>query len=146
MKIKWSFILVISFIGLALNVNGQQRFKKNRGERVESMKIAFLTQKMNLIPKEAAVFWPLYNERREKLEGLQREFKIKELQINGENEASAKELIYLNLSKEQTKLDLQKMYYEKFITAISARKTILLKSAEKQFKKELLREIRRRKK
>ena len=32
-----------------------------RGGRIESLKIAFLTKKLNLSPEEAQRFWPIYN-------------------------------------------------------------------------------------
>lgn len=35
---------------------------KHHGQKIESQKIAFITEKMNLTVEEAQAFWPLYNE------------------------------------------------------------------------------------
>lgn len=144
MKTNLFILFAILFLVNVVQVDAQHRFKNKRAERVESMKVAFLSQKMDLTPAEATVFWPVYNELREKLEELQREHKIKELQVRGEDESAARELIYLNLANEQKKLDLHKEYFEKLFDIISARKVILLKTAEDQFRRELLKEIRNR--
>src|ERR1035437_4885758 len=43
-----------------------------RKEKMESMKIAFLTQKLDLTPDEAQKFWPVYNEFQKKREELRK--------------------------------------------------------------------------
>jgi hypothetical protein len=45
------------------------------------MKIAFLSRNLDLTPDEAIHFWPVYNELQENIRDLQRDYKIKELQI-----------------------------------------------------------------
>jgi len=42
--------------------NGMGDFAKQWQERIESEKIAFLTNEMSLTPKEAQTFWPVYNQ------------------------------------------------------------------------------------
>ena len=44
------------------NRNGMGDFAKQWQERLESEKIAFLTNEMSLTPKEAQAFWPIYNQ------------------------------------------------------------------------------------
>lgn len=82
--------------------------------------------------------------KKDNIRNLQRDYKIKELQIKGDDEASARELIALNINKEQNKLDFQKEFFEKLIDTITARKVILPHQAEEQLRKELLKEIRKR--
>ncbi|AMS27590.1 hypothetical protein AEM51_11760 [Bacteroidetes bacterium UKL13-3] len=33
-----------------------------KNDKIESYKIAFITERLNLSPKDATVFWPVYNE------------------------------------------------------------------------------------
>jgi Spy/CpxP family protein refolding chaperone len=42
--------------------NNMGDFAKQWQERIESEKIAFLTNEMSLTPKEAQTFWPVYNQ------------------------------------------------------------------------------------
>ena len=60
------------------NRNGMGDFAKQWQERLESEKIAFLTNEMSLTPKEAQSFWPLYNqaqkEQREAIEASMKAF------------------------------------------------------------------------
>ena len=144
MKTKILYLSTIVFLLTVFDLHSQNRVNNNRSERVESMKIAFLSRNLNLTPDEAILFWPVYNELHENIQLLQRDYKIKERQLKGGDEATARELITLNINKEQNKLDLQKQYYEKLINIITARKVILLHQAEEQFRKELLKEIRKR--
>jgi hypothetical protein len=39
-----------------------------RREQIESMKIAFLTKRLDLTPEEAKKFWPVYNQYSEELD------------------------------------------------------------------------------
>ena len=36
--------------------------RKKEFERIQSEKIAFITQELDLSPEEAQVFWPVYNQ------------------------------------------------------------------------------------
>jgi hypothetical protein len=42
-------------------------------ERLESAKIGFLTQKLDLSPREAEKFWPVYNQYQKELKALAKE-------------------------------------------------------------------------
>ena len=69
MKIKSIIIVLVLFMG---NVSFSQdcpNYKENR-EKIESEKVAFLTEKLDLSVKEAQVFWPTYNEYQKKREDI----------------------------------------------------------------------------
>ena len=58
-----SVLLVLSAQAFAQNNNSNMGdFAKQWQERLESEKIAFLTNEMSLTPKEAQAFWPIYNQ------------------------------------------------------------------------------------
>ncbi len=44
-----------------LSFESSAQRKSGRGEEIEAYKIGFLTQKLDLSPQEAKVFWPIYN-------------------------------------------------------------------------------------
>jgi len=59
---KTFIIFSVLFVGLTLNLQAQQRpnnFKNN--DKIKALKTAFITEALDLSPKEAEKFWPIYN-------------------------------------------------------------------------------------
>lgn len=61
--------MISALLALSVSAFGQGNVQGNMGdiakqwqERLESEKIAFLTNEMSLTPKEAQAFWPVYNQ------------------------------------------------------------------------------------
>ncbi len=122
---------------------------ESKNDKIETMKIAFLTNKLNLTAKEAQLFWPLYNEYNQKMDALRKAKKSEYDEIKSKNGTpSDKEIaVYMEevfLTK-QKELDLQKEYYNKYIKILPMKKVAQLYQAENQFKKELLRIIKDKK-
>ena len=46
--------------------------QESKSDKVEAMKVGFITNKLELTAKEAQTFWPLYNEYNSKLEKLRK--------------------------------------------------------------------------
>jgi hypothetical protein len=139
-KILFTLILLCSLSSWA---------QESKSDKVEALKIAFLTNKLELTSKEAQAFWPLYNEYNTKMEKLRKSKKsdFDELKNKGEN-LSEKELeIFMNeiFATRQKELDLQKEYFEKYSKVLPMKKVALLYQAENQFKRELLRKIKEKK-
>ena len=44
-------------------------------EKIESMKVTFLNNKMNLTPEEAQKFWPVYNQYKNEVKALRKDKK-----------------------------------------------------------------------
>ncbi len=131
---------------IASNLVAQQESKH---EKLEAMKIAFITEKLSLTTKEAQSFWPVYNEYSQKIEKLRKTKRsdLGELKINIEN-SSDKEIeallsdVFDAKSKE---IELQKEYYSKYTKVLPIKKVALLYQSEHQFKKELLKRIKDKK-
>jgi hypothetical protein len=131
---------------IASNLVAQQESKL---EKLEAMKIAFITEKLSLTTKEAQNFWPIYNEYSQKIEKLRKTKRsdLGELKINIEN-SSDKEIeallsdVFDAKSKE---IELQKEYYFKYTKVLPIKKVALLYQSEHQFKKELLKRIKDKK-
>ena len=138
-KIWWVIILTGFYSVAALSQNNDKK------EKIESFKVAFITQKLNLTTKEAQLFWPVYNEYLDKIEVLKnsRKKELRSASINIES-YSDKDLELMSdnefLSKEK-EVELGKEYFNKFKSVIPVKKVILLYKAEDEFKRELLRQI-----
>lgn len=123
--------------------------QESKADKVEAMKVGFITNKLELSAKEAQTFWPLYNEYNSKLEKLRKSKKsdFDELKNKGENLTDKELVSFMNeiFATKQKELDLQKEYYEKYAKVLSVKKVALLYQAENQFKRELLRKIKEKK-
>ncbi len=117
-------------------------------DKIKSLKIAFITERLNLSSEEAAIFWPVYNEHEATLE---------ELRIRERTEMRGRLRNFQNMSDQQIRslmdeyLDLQNernqknvAFLERMADLIGARKTFLLIKAEDDFKKRLLQQIQQR--
>jgi Spy/CpxP family protein refolding chaperone len=105
----------------------------DRGEKIEALRIAFITQELNLTPQEAQKFWPVYNQYRGDMKTLHDNFKP----AQGGAQLTAEQ----QLDFEQKKLDLKKRYKAQFEGAVGKDKVNQLYNIEQKFH-EKLKELR----
>jgi hypothetical protein len=138
-------LLVSTGITFAQGRGGNQEKREN----IEAMKIAFITQKLELTPEEAQQFWPVYNQYSEKTKELRKKRKQGNREARQQNfdELSDKEVEQLvndDIANRQKELDLQKEYNEKFKTILPIKKVAKLYAAEEQFKVILINKLKDR--
>ncbi len=120
------------------------RNQPDRKQKIESYKIGFITEKLNLTPQEAQKFWPVYNEYQAKKQDIQKSLagKYKDYRLSKEaTEKQATELIDSSLYEMQANLDLARDYYGKLKAILPPQKIVLLFNAERQFRRELLQRL-----
>lgn len=112
-------LLPILFLICTLTSVAQERGDQDpNGSKVEALKIAYLTKKLNLSPQEAQRFWPIYNNYANELRSTKKD------QRN--NRAS-------ELETEQKILDIRKKYNAEFGKVLNAEKVNTLFRSEKDF-------------
>ncbi|NER10954.1 hypothetical protein SAMN06265375_10263 [Muriicola jejuensis] len=117
-------------------------------DKIKSLKIAFITERLSLTSDEAAVFWPVYNEHEDALEALRLrerdEIRNKLQNFRSMSDQQIQNLMddYLELQEERNRKNTA--FLKRMANLISARKTFLLIKAEDDFKKRLLQQIRQR--
>ncbi|HRY32741.1 MAG TPA: hypothetical protein P5531_07210 [Bacteroidales bacterium] len=118
------------------------------GDKVGALQVAFLTRELNLTEDEAKVFWPVYNEFKEKRKTLSKQFREKygekEQSPDKLSEAQCKEIVDNQIVQEQRMLDLKKEYHSRFLAVLPAAKVLALYEAEKKFRKVLLERLKER--
>ncbi len=144
---KRALFLCVLFAGLG--VVGLQAQQPSSGagrnhQRIEAMRVSFITSEMQLTPDEAAVFWPIYNEYRDKMRTIRQSGVELDKPVMDLSEDEARAFIEQRLNKEEDLLKLKREYYLRLREVVSARKLILLERAERKFKERLLREMRTR--
>lgn len=145
-KIYLSLVLffVIS-ITIAQPGGGPPHDMKDQTEKVEAMKVAFFTQRLNITVSEAKVFWPVYDQYQKELNEL-RDKHRKDLRKHATNESKLSEKDYELMADgemlfRQNELDIMKKYHAQLKTVISMEKLAGLYKAEIDFKRELLRQL-----
>lgn len=139
MKFNLKYIFVILLLAFGLPVLAQS----GKQDKVEALKVSFITQKVNLTTQEAQSFWPVYNEYTDKIKFARRNFRRAYNDVpDFKTDAEAESYLNAELKLKQTELDLHKEYFEKFKKIIGAKKTGLLRKAEEEFKKEIIKTIK----
>ncbi len=121
MKIFFLVILVTYSASFAI----AQPDNGKKGERIQALKIAFITQRLELSSDEAQRFWPVYQR----------------------YENDLRQLILANkggdvIDNEEKVLNLRKRYRSEFVLVIGQEKMNKLFTAEKDFRGALLRKLR----
>ena len=96
-----------------------------KAERIQALKIAFITQRLELSSEEAQRFWPIYNNYENELK-----------QLNMENRGGDV------IDNEERVLNLRKRYRSEFVRVLGQPKMGKLFTAEKDFRSALLRRLR----
>jgi len=149
MKTLQIYVIVAIFFISGLSF-GQE--VKNPGEKVRSLKIAYITQELELTAKEAEKFWPVYNEYDRKIRGLERNERMKVRTIIKESndyknltDNQADEILNRIYKIERQIFDTKKEMDQKLSKVISKKKILRLKHIEREFVRNLMNRLRSRK-
>lgn len=137
-KITYLLLLICSFqLGF-----GQE--KDARKEKIKTLKIAFISQKLDLTSEEAEKFWPVYNKYDEKIMQLKEEqLKLKLQNRNLTGEEALKKIEEAE-QKEAEIMALKKKMRTELIPIITAEKVLKLEQLEHEFHRKLLEKLRER--
>jgi hypothetical protein len=132
-----------AFQTLAIMLVSTFVFAQNRAEgieRIKTLKIGFITEKLKLTSEQATTFWPVYNE----FDSQRMELR-KETRKNIQNSSSepTKRLDALDaLRKKEHKLEDE--YASKFRKVLSPEQAVNLYKVEEEFRKMLINQIQER--
>lgn len=120
------FLLICVFITGSFQFVGAQT-KQNREEKIESLKIAFITEKLQLTSDEAKKFWPVYND-------YERE--VKTIAANSKNVGV--------IENEENLVAVKKKYRPSFEKILGTEKMNKLFIAEREFRNLLIKRLKNR--
>ena len=137
------YIYLVAIIAtISLNVMAQ------KGERLEAMKIGFITERLNLSSDEAKVFWPVYNKFTDDLKKLRQSTKGKISEEMADmpamTDAEAEKVLNDMVNFKINEAELIKKYAAEFKKILPVKKVVLLFKAENDFKRELLKKLAQR--
>lgn len=138
MKTITSIVFIISFSIFS--------FAQPNRDKIKTLKIAFITEKLDLSEKEAQQFWPVYNAFEEEHFKLRRQSYNSKKNINFETlkEEEAVTILKEMRSLETKRITLKNNFIDDLSKIISAKKIILLEKAEDDFKHKMFEEFKSR--
>ena len=134
-------LMMSSFTFLAQEKTKKEE-RKQRTERIEQAKVAFISKELELSTAEAEAFWPIYNEMQSKIKEHRKSIKrtLKELKtdsLNQDDKIYEKVLNQTHDGQVQT-LEIKKEYTRKIGDLLGYKKVFELGDAEIAFKKRLV--------
>src|SRR3978361_2244622 len=115
---KYILILFV-MVGCFSGVKAQDPGDDTRAEKIQSLKIAFITQKLQLTSDEAEKFWPIYNQYDNEIKNLNKNAPV--------------------IETEEKLLNIRKKYVPSFEKVIGSQKVNKLFNAESDFRAILIR-------
>ena len=123
---KQLILILTLFFGSFSFATAQNDNKESRTEKVQALKIAFITQKLELTSTEAQKFWPIYN---------RYETDLRQVIIDNRVGGDA-------IDNEEKVLNVKKKYRTEFSNVIGPSKTTILFNAEREFRGVLMRQLK----
>lgn len=133
-----SIILTLFLISFWANAQNREAMKK-----IESARIALITERLGLSPNQAEKFWPVYREYNLQRRELRKEFRETRQGVDMKTltEEQSKLLIQTALDIKQKELNLEKDYSHRMTEVITTQQLFKLKNAEKDFQQMILKRI-----
>ena len=138
MKIRYIILLFTLF---TVNI-----FAQTKDEKIETLKIAYITEKLNLSKTEAQNFWQIYNTFEEKNDAIRDEMRSrrKNTDLEALSETEAKKLLSDMMKSNDERHHLFNKYMADLKAALPAKKIIILKKTEEEFRRKILEEYKKR--
>jgi len=118
-----------------------------RKEAIEARRIAFLTDRIGLTPEEARLFWPVYNQHRQKREEVNAAFRARWDRVKKVSDLSPEDAAAFGedqIRRLEQLIVLKRRFHEDLKRILSPMKIALLYEAERDFNRILFQEAKRR--
>ncbi len=138
---KYLYTLIFVLFSAALFAQNDEALRK-----IESAKIALITERLNLTPEQAEKFWPVYNEYFNRQREVRSEYTQlrKTIDPKTATEEENRQLLELGMQVKERQLQLEREYSERMLGVISNRQMVNLRKAEEDFRKMLVERVRQR--
>lgn len=146
-KIYFAVMIIVFSFSL---LKAQQGNMMQNHKKIETQRVVFITQSLDLSPEEAQQFWPIYNEMQKKIQVIHNDMRKmnKSFRKNNNELFSDKEIVAKCdsiLSFEKMQLDIKIEYFRKYKKILPPKKLIKFMNIERDFNKRLLNKISRHK-
>lgn len=111
-------------------------------DQIRAQRGAYITQRLQLSSQEAAHFWTVFNEYEERKATINEEFR--QSVVRPRTEAEAEQRIQRRFQQEADLLNLKREFFARLKEKVPATKLVMIPQAEREFRRNLLRQLRQR--
>ena len=138
-------ILLVLFL-----LSGTLLAQKEPNDRIHSLKIAFITEKLNLSTEEAQSFWPVYNAHRKQMRSVKSRKRnlltsLDDTRLETISDNDAKKTIIEIKELDIKEMELKNQFLEKLNPILTAPKILQLIKVETEFKRKLIKQLKHKK-
>lgn len=131
-------IIIALIVVLTLSDSYAQGGKRRQQmeDKIKSLQIAFITERLSLTPTESEKFWPIFNQMEAEKTAL-----LNEKNSDASDNVSDKDaqlVINKHFEIKEKEMAIDKKYVEKFKTAIPLSKIANLLNVQRQFRQEIM--------
>lgn len=142
---KLLFVLSF-FLTVISGLQAQEKHdRESHREKIKALKVAYITEELNMNTRLAQKFWPIYNKYEEQKRELHRREHLDLDDADTYSEAKAQEMLKEYLAVEREEYVIKKQLFADLGRILTAREIIKLHKLEADFNKKLLKEYRTRK-
>lgn len=136
-------IVLLLVVSMLTGAYGQHNAER-KNEKIKTLRIAYLTEKLNLTTDEATLFWPLLQEFETRMSNIKKEQRALLRFDTKIDDTDAESRLIKILDLEEEEVVVEREYFSRISQVIGARRVLKWKQAEHEFKRELLHKIKRR--
>ncbi|MEZ5014448.1 MAG: hypothetical protein R2794_09165 [Chitinophagales bacterium] len=109
-------------------------------DKIEALRVAFLTRYLDLSTEEAQKFWPVFNKMQDEVQAvMEKERNLQNgKQIDDMSDDELNKLLTAHFDNEQKLLDIKRKYADEFRKVLPLKKVAKLADAENAFRRELM--------
>lgn len=145
MKINKNILAVVFLL-----INTAYMFAQHKPDRekIKTLKVAYITEQLDLTTAEAQTFWPIYNahdaqmDAFREMERTQIYEKLRDMESLSDKDSD--DLFRALITLENQKHEAEQKFLKEIQKVISAKKTFILLKSEKGFKRRLLQQYRQK--
>ena len=127
--------ILFPFLLMLLSLNAVAQDDPQKSERIQAVRVSFITDKIHLTPDQSAKFWPVYNQYVSELRAMRKRLK-ENIQKNNPNltKEQARAQVDASIEYQQQIVNLKKNYKDRLLQVISPQQLNQLYAAEQEFK------------
>lgn len=137
---------ILMMVGITASAQNNNSVAQQWQDRLQSEKIAFLTNEMSLTPQEAQAFWPIYNQaQKEQAMAMEESFKTFAALDNAiRSGKSGNEITDLlaRYTESLDKRDISAKYMKEYLKVLSSEKVAKLYIGEEKFRQSKIHGLR----
>lgn len=135
-------IIIVLFFSALTSLQAQD--KNDHREKIKALKVAFITQELNMSPQTAQQFWPVYNNYEKDKRALHKRENVDWDSIGTISDSKAEEMINEYLAIEREEYIIKKQLFSDLKKILSSKEIVMLHKLEADFNKKMIQEYRNR--